>query len=59
MVISSLDFSIFAWWNYRFHTMFFYIFNETVAVIASIGKNITSIESLHEFARLRAIHNGT
>ncbi len=50
MVIFSLDFSIFAWWNYRFHTMFFYIFNETIAVIAPIGKNITCIEPLYEFA---------
>ena len=52
-----MDFSIFAWWNYRFYTMFFYIFNETVAVIASSA--ITSIESLHEFASLRTIRNDT
>lgn len=59
MIIFSLDFSIFAWRNYCFHTMFFYIFNETVVVITPIGKNITSIESLYEFANLRTISNGT
>ena len=58
MVIFFLDFLIFTWWNFRFHTMFFYIFNETVAVIAPIGKNIVGIESLYEFVSLCTIRNG-